>query len=255
MNVKDDAYRRQSRRYLSCITLAGRACAAVVSYTIDPSASSLTLSGDLEDSFSSPRSRSRGRLLQRRHRRRPRRWRVHVQRWEHEHRRFERAGHSCRPLAVRLTTMEWRRRQVCTASVRFPRDACVADVAFDIATGSLSDGVLPALVDISVTGTVSSAYLDKNPIGGNGICLPTSWRDDKDLVESRRSASVPARDGRGRPRCACPHADGVPNFAEPSTLVLAFAAFAALLAVGSPRQAGRGIANRVSTRRIRSQAV
>ena len=31
---------------------------------------------------------------------------------------------------------------------------------------------------------------------------------------------------------------------EPSTLVLAFAAFAGLLAVGARRQAGRGIANR-----------
>jgi hypothetical protein len=43
------------------------------------------------------------------------------------------------------------------------------DVVFDITAGSLSDGTSPSLVDIPVTGTAASPFLGANALGGNGI--------------------------------------------------------------------------------------
>ena len=162
---------------LICIALAGRADAAVVSYTIDPLRSSLTLSGDLGGTplfhkVQEPRST------------------------------LTTAPSSATwSLACSLSAVGARSSPIRAAGGPFlpavggtvdnygmetttgfyglgyyipAGPLAFRDVAFDIATGSLSDGVLPALVDISVTGTVASAYLGTNPLGGNGIWHPIS---------------------------------------------------------------------------------
>ena len=50
-----------------------------------------------------------------------------------------------------------------------PGPLAFRDVVFDITAGSLSDGALPSLVDIPVTGTAASPYLGAYPLAGSGI--------------------------------------------------------------------------------------